>query len=233
MVRPKTRVKRTCDREGCGVEYEVEPSRLAKGQGRFCSAECYRLDRTGRKRGPYNWSQAAEQRRCVVCGETFDVGFGTGRPLTQERCSTECQRAGRYRTGAKANDLTPTEAAYIAGLVDGEGSFILYKRRDVVAMKLTISNTNLAGLEWVLERTGVGHIVGEGDETSTHKARYAWRCNADAAYSVIEPQQADLAMDVQQRLRDPAQKADRSWMEPVRQRMKALNRRGPSSLPTS
>jgi hypothetical protein len=46
-------------------------------------------------------------------------------------------------------------------------------------------------------------------------------------YLIIKREQADLALATQERLRHPAFKADRTWQEEWRQRMKQLNARGP------
>jgi hypothetical protein len=60
--------------------------------------------------------------------------------------------------------------------------------------------------------------------------------NADGAESVLRQAlpyfvtkrpQAELAISFQERLRDPALKADRSWQLEALARMKRLNRRGP------
>jgi hypothetical protein len=68
-----------------------------------------------------------------------------------------------------------------------------------------------------------------------------WHCNADAAYSVLQQirpflkikgEQADLAIETQERLRVPGLKADRSWQNEYRLRMKELNRRGGVAVDT-
>jgi hypothetical protein len=120
--------------------------------------------------------------------------------------------------------------------MDGEGSVLLYKRRDVVAMKIVATNTDKPLLDWLSEVTGVGAVTAHRAEGERNRATFMWYCNADAAESVlrqirpylrIKAVQADLALETQARLRDPALKADRTWQEEYRQRMKSLNARGP------
>lgn len=128
------------------------------------------------------------------------------------------------------------DAAYLAGIIDGEGSIILYKRRDVVAVMLTVSNTAKKLLDWIADKTDVGAICAQSKETEKRKASWFWRCNADAAESVLQQirphlvvksAQADLALQTQKQLRDPALKADRSWQLECLDKMRALNKRGP------
>ena len=130
------------------------------------------------------------------------------------------------------------DSAYLAGILDGEGSIIMYKRRDVVAVMLTVSNTAKKLLDWIADKTGVGAVCAQYQETEKRKATWFWRCNADAAesvlrqirpYLVLKSAQADLALETQQQLRDPALKSDRSWQMESLKKMRALNKRGPRS----
>lgn len=141
--------------------------------------------------------------------------------------------------------MQDTDAAYLAGLVDGEGSVMLYRRRDVVAVRLAVANTHRGVLDWIVDTTDVGKVHNQyperpstiGDRTFIRKATFAWTCNADAAESVlqqllpymqIKPAQAELAIATQRALRDPAKKADRFWQEENWTAMKLMNKRGAS-----
>jgi hypothetical protein len=57
--------------------------------------------------------------------------------------------------------LTETDAAYIAGLVDGEGTITLtrYHRNENRRLVLGISNNERPRLEFVLQVVGAGHIT--------------------------------------------------------------------------
>jgi hypothetical protein len=227
MGRARTRFEKHCP--NCGIVFLATYCRPAK----YCSRHCYFLARIGEPRGPY---AIRETKHCEVCGTEFIVG-GVGNPKrTQRFCSDLCQRRSRYRRGRQANILNPEQRGYLAGIIDGEGSIILYKRRDVVAMMLMVSNTGKMLLDWIAETTGVGAVCAQYKATQKRKATWFWRCNADAAESVLKQirphlvlktAQADLALKTQERLRNSALKADRTWQEEWRQRMRALNRRGP------
>lgn len=104
-----------------------------------------------------------------------------------------------------------------------------------VHIRLTIANTDRGLLDWVLETCDVGAIYQHREATKLHKASYSWRCHGDGAESLIQQmlpyllvkrEQAELALDLHVRLRVPALKADRTWQQEYRLRMKELNRRG-------
>jgi hypothetical protein len=65
-----------------------------------------------------------------------------------------------YRT-VKA--LSPVDAAYMAGLIDGEGTVTLSRRRrnDQRQLAVSIANTERRLLEWTLDTVGAGKITGK------------------------------------------------------------------------
>lgn len=200
---------------------------------RYCSSACYAVARTGKPRGDYF---EPEERQCVVCSTSFLVG-GRGRPLKRTRfCSNACKFAGRYRHGASAKALTEIDAAYMAGLVDGEGSIMVLNHRGVAHIRIAVANTYLPVLDWIVEVAAVGFVAMKKMVNPKHKPGGQWWCSAEAAESVIKqirpylkikPAQADLALETQERLRNPSLKADRSWQTDYIERSKTLNRRGP------
>ena len=58
-----------------------------------------------------------------------------------------------YRT---VNPLSPTDTAYIAGLIDGEGTVTLCRkhRNENHQLAISISNTEIELLDYVLEAIG-------------------------------------------------------------------------------
>jgi len=66
--------------------------------------------------------------------------------------------------------LQPAELAYIAGVIDGEGTIGIYRLRSPsrYQMKLCISNTSWPLLEWIRERVG-GALVCVAKATSKHR----------------------------------------------------------------
>ncbi len=225
--------------KGCGERFFTKQSMLDSGRGRYHNRECYL------KYGPASSAHSraeqirkpAETKECAACGKEFLVG-GRGNPPRRVRfCSVACQRAARYRHGARARELTAVEAAYIAGIWDGEGSVMLYMRRDAVALKITVANTFLPLIEWLKEKTEIGAGLTKDRTPDKHKVSHWFQANSEAAesllrqiqpYLIVKAQQTALALDFMERIRVPALKADRTWQLEYRAKMKALNRRGPT-----
>ena len=111
-----------------------------------------------------------------------------------------------------------------------------------MSLHLSVTNTNKAVLEWIVETTGVWAVNNHRAEDERVAASFAWQCNSEAAetllrqlqpYMKVKAEQAALAIKTQERLRDPALKADRAWQEEYRQRMKDMNKRGPRATLTA
>lgn len=182
------------------------------------------------------------QKVCPSCCSTFDVcppgKFSRYLPRSgQVFCSVECARKGRYRSGTKCKTLIPTEAAYIAGFLDGEGFIILYKRRDTVAMRAGFTNTNLRVLRRIQRMVGGGGFSHQKRRKPHHKTGHSLNVNAELAESlllqirpflILKSEQADLAIEFQRKLRNPSLKSSRSWQYEALEQMKRLNRRGPN-----
>lgn len=214
----------------CGKEMIVK---LYNRTYTYCSKKCYWAASVGSTR---HHRRPKQENTCIVCGKMFAVGGRGNPPKKQRACSIACQRAGRYRHGATAREMSTVERAYLAGIVDGEGSIILYESRGAVALRIIVANTDHRLIEWVRNVTAVGQDTGAHKATERHKASYYWACNSDAAYSVltqirpylvVKTAQADLAMETKERLQIPALKADRVWQMETRDQMRLLNKRGP------
>lgn len=151
-------------------------------------------------------------------------------------CSMVCQRVSRFRRSSQSKVLTEAESAYLAGIVDGEGSIMLLGRDSgSVGVSMTVTNTYAPLLDWILDLTGVGGLFRSVKYAEHHKAGGYWRSNGDGAVSVlrqirpyllVKSAQTDLALQHHEWLRDPARKADRSWQQANRLTMKELNKRG-------
>lgn len=126
----------------------------------------------------------------------------------------------------------------MAGLVDGEGTIMLYRRRQYASLRLVVSNTNAAVLDWCADTTGVGDVQWKSRGNERHRPAGMWSANSDAAegligqmlpYLVIKREQAELALDFRQRIRNPSDKSDPTWQQEYRLRMCAMNARGPKA----
>ncbi len=82
---------------------------------------------------------------------------------------------------AKAKKLKSTDAVYIAGLVDGEGTITLTRehanenRRSVVS----ISNTELPILYFVRDVCGIGKITSKRRNSDKHTPSYVYKVQID------------------------------------------------------
>ena len=91
--------------------------------------------------------------------------------------------------------MTPVDAAYLAGLIDGEGTIALTRihRGQNRQLVVTISSTELGLLEWTKKTTGVGKITKKRTFSPHHSPAYA--------YSVANRQALGVLTQVQPYLR--------------------------------
>lgn len=81
---------------------------------------------------------------------------------------------------------TEAELAYFAGILDGEGSFVLHRHKDGYrfACQMQVGNTDVRLLEWIRARFG-GSVNRERRPNTTHKPVYRWVSQADTMDAVI------------------------------------------------
>jgi hypothetical protein len=89
-----------------------------------------------------------------------------------------------YRT---VRELEPTEAAYLAGLIDGEGTITLSRRhaRDGRQLVVSISSTEPSILDWVIARIGAGKITRKRVVSSRHAAGLTYSISNRQALAVL------------------------------------------------
>lgn len=98
--------------------------------------------------------------------------------------------------------LEEVEKAYIAGIIDGEGTITLtrHHRNETPAPNVSISNNDLTLLHWIKRKVG-GTIITKGKKKQHHKESYTWHLRFDKAigllneirdYLIIKRQHADL-----------------------------------------
>src|SRR5262245_58307366 len=177
-----------------------------------------------------------EKRECPACHRVFFVGGRAHRRLSSEFCSRLCHQRSRYQRGRQCRELTIAEAAYIAGFIDGEGTIHIYRQvHGYCGVRVTVVNTVRAPIAWMVERTGIGTVFHRPPRVKKHRISYWWQASAEAAtsllhqirpYLLIKGAQADVAMDLQARLAEPAFKADKQGQQEYYHRMHALNARG-------
>jgi hypothetical protein len=228
-----------CEQCGTGFVKRDCPSE-ARRNYKFCSRACYFKAKQGLPFPKEN--PLPEERACIVCDKPFMVGGRGNKNRHTNCCSRTCANLARYRRGRIGSTFSDTEAAYIAGIMDGEGSIFLFQartRNNRIAIRMSVSNTDLDLLEWIREKTGIGSIVTKPSKNPKHKNANWWQANAEAAehvltqilpYLVIKREQAEIALETQRRLRIPEMKIDLTWQQEFFDRCQFLNRRGPAEL---
>lgn len=93
--------------------------------------------------------------------------------------------------GPKARRMLKTEAAWLAGLFDGEGSIYVAKSKarsgdGPGSLQLTIVNTNLELLSKVCEVVGCGSVNKSGKPVKpNHSQKYHWKCSGMNAAKLL------------------------------------------------
>jgi hypothetical protein len=102
----------------------------------------------------------------------------------------------------ETRDLAAADAAYIAGLVDGEGTITLSRRhaQDRRQLVVSIANTETPLLDFVLDRVGAGKITRKRISAAHHTPSYC--------YSIANRQALALVAQLQPYLR--SHKRDRA-----------------------
>src|SRR5579859_5842671 len=82
-----------------------------------------------------------------------------------------------------------TEAAYVAGIIDGEGTICLNRTsaqgENGFAARLTIANTSVLLLETITGMVGTGSVVGRR-ERERRRTGYTWVCPVGDIQRVLE-----------------------------------------------
>ena len=88
----------------------------------------------------------------------------------------------------KTHDLSKSDAAYIAGLIDGEGSVSLVRKHknENRQLGLSISSTEIQLLEFVKAATGVGKITTKKVSQPHHTPSFAYAVYNRQALSILE-----------------------------------------------
>ena len=97
----------------------------------------------------------------------------------------------RYK---QTNRLSRQDAAYIAGLIDGEGTIALTRRHrnENRQLEISVSSTEFALLDFVLERVGAGRISRKKRYSNQHACSAAYVVSNRQAFSLLEQIQPDL-----------------------------------------
>ena len=97
----------------------------------------------------------------------------------------------QYRTTLQ---LSPEDAAYIAGLIDGEGTITLSRkhRSENRQLAVSISSTERVMLNFVLDRAGVGKITNKRASKENHTPSFTYAVYNRQALQLLEQLQPFL-----------------------------------------
>lgn len=130
---------------------------------------------------------------CGWCGKEFlvarrnyDKDSGVKLPRTKF-CNRSCSNRNRYKINDKLKNFGETDAAYLAGIIDGEGSIIRLKRKNgSISYRVVVVNTDWPMLEWITDTTGVGSLNTKPRQEEGHKPCWYWVVNAQTARQILE-----------------------------------------------
>ena len=86
------------------------------------------------------------------------------------------------------NTLTDVEAAYLAALIDGEGTVTL-SRVHLGQMRyivVSVCNNERPIIDWVQATTGVGHVTRKRRVSLAHGENFTWRIASRRALRLLE-----------------------------------------------
>ena len=165
----------------CEKEFEIADWDARRGRGKFCGRDCFNKSRIGVPR-PDLWRR--ETKECVICGKKFETGGRLGK--RDLYCSRICQAKGRMHN-SKVRKMSDIDAAYLAGLIDGEGSILISQKREMRnTWRLQVSNTDFGVLSWVKETTGIGSIFCHKHENPKWKDAGIWQCYSWNARKILK-----------------------------------------------
>jgi hypothetical protein len=183
--RPPKAPKLTRVCQQCGKEWQAY-AWDTRTQGVFyCSRDCFYKSRTGR---PKISRIEPKERACLRCGKIFLVGGEGNRPEIAKYCSRTCARHGYWGEAIhkRANQMTEVQAAWFAGLFDGEGCVVWSRRNVIHSVALTITNTNEALMQKIMLVTGTGRVKSKLMKPNPrHSPTWTWACYGDNARSIL------------------------------------------------
>ena len=91
-------------------------------------------------------------------------------------------------TYRKLQDLIDTDAAYIGGLIDGEGTITLIRKHknENRQLSVSISSTEIALLDYVKSVTGVGKITNKRTSKPHHTPSFAYAVYNRQALALLQ-----------------------------------------------
>lgn len=191
------------------------------------------------------------QESSDILAARYEVSRGTISGIRSGRTWKHVNRPIIKQTfNAPKEDIPDVELAYMAGMVDGEGSITIGSRNSkqneseylVSHTRVAVYNCHLGVLEWIKERFG-GYICEAPRDLSRRKKAYSWTVGHRGAalvldmilpFLIIKQQQARLLLEFSgTRKRYGAKRVPQDILirrVEIAGELRALNKRGPNAL---
>ncbi len=134
------------------------------------------------------------------------------------------------------NSLMPLEAAYLAGIVDGEGCITAYLHKGYVNGSLQVGSVNKEFLESLRKLVGTGSMASKGRRSKKAKILYVWQVQMKSLpkllpqiipYLRLKKRQAELMLGLAEYSEHPTVfNAEDAFQSDVISQFRQLNRRG-------
>lgn len=165
----------------CSTEFTLPEWNKKK----FCSTACAGVARRGELGSA---PKGNIQKICAVCEKPFLVFPSQIRIVC---CSRECMgKNRRFFSKMSVNQLNMTDAAWLAGLFEGEGSIIQTNRNrtDGGTVRITITNCHKPLLDHVRDLVGVGSltVVELSKKNPRHQDSWTWQVSGAAALEILQ-----------------------------------------------
>lgn len=84
--------------------------------------------------------------------------------------------------------MTSEEKAYVAGVIDGEGTVTLTRvhKNEMPSPRVSVANNNLRLLKWIKERVGSGCITTRSKQQPQHAVHYVLNISDNTALKLLE-----------------------------------------------
>lgn len=177
------KIERTC--EVCSAKWSSYAWDVNKQ--RFCSRACWAKSKISALN-----ARRAEPRfnECRWCKTSFRVG-GAGHPHYGARyCCKSCASHARMADGVEAHtpprEMSREERAWLAALIDGEGSLVWTNPKHLHMVRIDIANTHIGILEHAKAVSGTGKIYIRGAPKKAHHNQvYYWSCSGQNARALL------------------------------------------------
>lgn len=126
-----------------------------------------------------------ELRFCRHCGTQFVVRGYLARTNRKKFCSRDCKHRGLSIHDSANPRMNTHDAAWLAGLFDGEGWISWPNPKCVSTFRIGIASTSRELLEKVQAVTGTGRLKERDRTNENHSRFYVWYCYSGNASTIL------------------------------------------------